>query len=175
MNWLSCEPPKNSRIEATTGRMLVKLEGVAVAGSEAAIKLEQRLLRGRRRVLVEGCLDEAMVAALVDTFEQLQNLIVRAFGDRGELRHDPRQGAQQRGYRDLALAIDLDRHDVASAGFKLQPGATAGDELAHAQLAPRSRVFLGGEVHARRADELRDDDALGTVDDERAVVGHERE
>jgi hypothetical protein len=31
------------------------------------------------------------------------------------------------------------------------------------------------EVHARRTDELRHDDALGAVDDERALVRHERE
>ena len=31
------------------------------------------------------------------------------------------------------------------------------------------------EVDARRADELRHDDALGAVDDEGALVGHERE
>ena len=31
------------------------------------------------------------------------------------------------------------------------------------------------EVDAGRADQLRDDDALGAVDDERALVGHERE
>ena len=31
------------------------------------------------------------------------------------------------------------------------------------------------EEHAGRAVHLRDDDALGAVDDERAVVGHERD
>ena len=36
-------------------------------------------------------------------------------------------------------------------------------------------VHLGGEVDAGRADQLRDDDALGAVNDEGAAVGHERE
>ena len=36
------------------------------------------------------------------------------------------------------------------------------------------RRFLG-EEDAGRAVELRDDDALGSVDDERAVVGHQRD
>ncbi len=31
------------------------------------------------------------------------------------------------------------------------------------------------EEHARRAVQLRDDDALGTVDDEGAVLGHQRD
>ena len=31
------------------------------------------------------------------------------------------------------------------------------------------------EEHARRAVQLRDDDALGAVDDEGAVVGHQRQ
>ena len=38
-----------------------------------------------------------------------------------------------------------------------------------------SRSFGLHQVGARRADELRDDDALGAVDDERAALGHPRE
>ena len=40
----------------------------------------------------------------------------------------------------------------------------------HARLVDRP-----GVIHARRANQLRDDDALGAVDDKRAVLGHERE
>ena len=62
---------------------------------------------------------------------------------------------------------------AALVDLKLEPRAARGDELhlvdAHAV------VHLGGEVHAGRAHELRDNHALGTVDDEGAAVGHERE
>ena len=62
---------------------------------------------------------------------------------------------------------------AALIDLELEPRAARGDELglvdAHAV------VHLGGEVHAGRADELRDDDALGAVDDEGAALRHERE
>src|SRR5207302_177632 len=94
-----------------------------VTGTETPIKLEQRLLGIRSWVLVERRLDEAVVAALVDTFEQRQDLLVRAAGNRGEFGDDARQGAQQRGDRNLALAVDFHGHDVARGGLELQPGA----------------------------------------------------
>src|SRR5690349_12922823 len=43
------------------------------------------------------------------------------------------------------------------------------------QLARRmSLAFVVIEEHARASVQLRDDDALGAVDDERAVLGHQR-
>ena len=60
--------------------------------------------------------------------------------------------------------------------------------ISNSSQAPRRRDQLGGvdvlvgrlvggalEVDARGADQLRDDDTLGAVDDEGALVGHERE
>ena len=60
--------------------------------------------------------------------------------------------------------------------------------ISNSSHAPRRRDHLAGEdvlvrglvgglleVDARRADELGDDDALGAVDDEGALVGHQRE
>ena len=38
-----------------------------------------------------------------------------------------------------------------------------------------ARIHLGAVVHARGTDELRDDDTLGTVDDEGALIGHHGE
>ena len=57
--------------------------------------------------------------------------------------------------------------------LELEPGAARGDELRVVGLD--AVVHLLGEVDARGADELRDDDALGAVDDEGAALGHERE
>jgi len=45
--------------------------------------------------------------------ERWVRLSVGATRDRRELRHHARQSAQQRRHRDLALAVDLDRHHVA--------------------------------------------------------------
>ena len=83
------------------------------------------------------------------------------------------EGAQEHDGGLTALAVDGDHEVAALVDLKLEPRAARGDELhlvdAHAV------VHLGGEVHAGRAHELRDNHALGTVDDEGAAVGHERE
>src|SRR5947207_4494475 len=112
-----------------------------------------------------------MIAPLVNAIEQRQNFLVCSACDGGEVGHDAWQRTQERRHWNLALTVDLDRHHVAAAGLELEPGTTRWNQLAHAQLAPAGWVFLGREINARRADQLGDDDALGAVDDERAVVG----
>ena len=47
MNWLSCELPKNSRIAATTGRILISETGVSPSGSR--IDIRSRTTRSIRR------------------------------------------------------------------------------------------------------------------------------
>ena len=47
--------------------------------------------------------------------------------------------------------------------------------LALKRLRPVLGSSVAGVVDARRADQLADHDALGAVDDERPLVGHERE
>jgi hypothetical protein len=76
----------------------------------------------------------------------------------------------------LALPVDADVGDVLLVDLELEPRAAAGDHLGVDDVASRGGlVGADVEVDARRADELRDDDALGAVDDERAPVGHHRE
>ena len=97
----------------------------------------------------------------------------------GELVEDLLAGQAQRleedGDRLLALAVDAHADLVALVDLELEPCAAAGDD------ARRDDVLVGGlvgravEVDAGRADELRDDDTLGAVDDERALAGLERE
>ena len=83
---------------------------------------------------------------------------------------------EQHGDRLLALAVDADVHDVALVDLELEPRAAARDHLGVDDLLLGSRlVGVDAEVDARRTHELRDDDALGAVDDERAAVGHHRE
>ena len=83
------------------------------------------------------------------------------------------KGAQQHGCALTTLAVDLDDQVTVLVDLKLEPCATSGDEL-HV-MNVYTVVLLGGEVHTRRTDELRDNHALGTVDDKGAALGHERE
>ncbi len=83
---------------------------------------------------------------------------------------------EQRGDRQLPLAVDADVDKVLAVELEIQPGAAIGDH-------PRREQILAGAVrlalvvveeHAGRAVHLADDDAFGAIDDERAVVGHQR-
>ena len=81
--------------------------------------------------------------------------------------------AQERRDRQLALAVDA-REDLALlVDLDLEPGAAVGHQVRQEDLL--LRVLRLHDVGAGRTDELRDDHALGAVDDERAVVGHPRE
>ena len=100
----------------------------------------------------------------VDAAEQRGDLVVLLVADRAE------QGRR----RDLALAVDLDPQLVLVVGLELEPGAAVRDDLGAEQHPARRRVLDLAVVDAGRADELADHDALGAVDDERALVGHPR-
>jgi hypothetical protein len=80
------------------------------------------------------------------------------------------QGAQEDRAVELALAVDAHRQHVLLVVLELHPGAAVRDDLGQVGTRP-----LLGEEDARAAVELRDDDALGAVDDERAVVRHQRD
>ena len=83
---------------------------------------------------------------------------------------------EQHGDRLLALAVDADVDDVLLVDLELEPRAAARDHLGVDDvLLGRGLVGVDAEVDARRAHELRHDDALGAVDDERAAVRHHRE
>ncbi len=83
--------------------------------------------------------------------------------------------AQEGRNGDLALAVDLDGDDVLVGGLELQPGAAVRDQLGVAERASAGGVALQRQVDAGGAYELRDDDALGAVDDEGALLRHQRE
>ena len=84
-------------------------------------------------------------------------------------------GLQQDRHRHLAAAVDAEVQDVFRVELEVQPrAAVRNDAGAEQQLARRMRLALVVfEEHARRAVQLRHDHALGAVDDERAVVGHQ--
>ncbi len=136
-----------------------------VARPETLVDLDQTLVRVLRRVLVEGRCDVLVLRVEVHAREERLHLFARRIPDR----------AQKRGDRQLALAVHLHRDDVLVRRFELEPCAAVRDELRVEQLAARRRVVDGGEVHAGRPHELADDNALGAVDHEGALVGHPRE
>ena len=84
----------------------------------------------------------------------------------------PRRPSARRKTRrqELPLAIDADVEQVLRVVLELDPRAAIRDDLRDEQ-----RLVFGVEERARRPVELRHDDALGAVDDERAVLGHQRD
>ena len=87
------------------------------------------------------------------------------------------QRAQQHGHRQLAATVDAGEQRVLRVELEVQPRAAVRNDAGAVQQLARA-VGLAAvvvEEHARRTVQLRDDDALGAVDDEGAVVGHERD
>ncbi|MNV16396.1 hypothetical protein D3C71_1071570 [compost metagenome] len=83
---------------------------------------------------------------------------------------------QERGHGQLAATVDTRIDDVLGVEFDVEPGTAIRDNAgSEKQLAGRMALALVViEEHARRTVHLRNDDALGAVDDERTVIGHER-
>src|SRR5215470_2002263 len=97
---------------------------------------------------------------LVDGIEGLEDLFV---GLQAE-------SAQEDGAEELALAVDADVERVLLVVLELNPRTAVGNDLAEEVGA----VVRGLKEDARRTVQLRNDDALGSVDDERAVLRHQR-
>src|SRR5581483_6364013 len=139
-----------------------------LAGALLLEDLDQRLLLARGRILLQRQRDEDRVV------EQLQDRLVRA---RVELEAGARilgrQRAEQRRDRQLALAVDAGVDDALLVDLELEPRPAARHQVRGEDLL--RRVLGLHQVGAGRADELRDDHALGAVDDERALLGHHRE
>src|ERR1035441_10283809 len=98
---------------------------------------------------------------VVDGVEGLQYFFVGAQAER----------AQEDGSEELALAIDADVEGVLLVVFKLHPAAAVGDDLAQ-EIGAVVGIL---KENAGRAVELGDDDAFGPVDDEGAVLAHQRD
>jgi hypothetical protein len=82
---------------------------------------------------------------------------------------------QQCRHRQLAAAIDADVDEILGVELEIEPRAAIGNDAGGEQeLARRMGLALVVvEENAGRAVHLRDDDALGAVDDEGAVIGHQ--
>ncbi len=153
-------------------------------GEVVALGVEEEVLQQRLRVVLGRRLAGAQLAVDVE-----QGLVLRVDGVLLQGRHHelgpaealadavgvPADGLEQDRDGLAALAVDADADGLALVDVELEPGAAAGDDLGAGEVAVRGLVGLLVEVDAGRADELRDDDALGPVDDERPLRGHHRE
>src|SRR5215212_3397044 len=90
-------------------------------------------------IALQGRFDKRMIQVGVGVGKQLANLFISA----------KTNGAQQNRHRQLTLAVYLDADDVALAGLKLQPSATAGDPLGPGQIAARAAILFYGKIDAR--------------------------
>src|SRR5208283_4274972 len=80
------------------------------------------------------------------------------------------KGAQENRAQEFALAVDAHVEHVLLVVFEFDPGSAIGNDFAEEVRA----VVRGLKEHARRAVQLADDNALGAVDDEGAVLRHQR-
>src|SRR6185369_12176027 len=98
---------------------------------------------------------------LVDAVEGLENLLVGGKTER----------AQKYGTVEFALSVDTHVKEILGIVLELNPAPAIGYDFAE-EVALGRHAF---EEHAGRAVQLGYNDALGTVDDEGAVFGHQRD
>ena len=110
---------------------------------------------------------------LLRLVELAEDLLV---GEDHALLEEPER-AQERGGEHLAPPVHPHVEDVVGVELELHPRAAVGDHPGREQqLARGDRLALVVvEEHARGALELRDHHPLGAVDDEGALLGHERQ
>ena len=134
------------------------LAGRRLARAELAVDVEQRVVLAGRVVLLQGQHHRLVLAELL-----------------ADLLLGPAERLEQDGDVLLALAVEAYADHVALVDLELEPRTPRRDELRGVDVLVGRLVRGALEVDARGPDELRDDDALGAVDDEGALVGHERE
>ena len=143
-----------------------------LARAGTLVDLDERLVLGGSDValLLPLALEEVEVAdeALDEAGRVL--LVVAEGAQQDEDAHAALAGDAGAGGDVLAgLVLDVELHPLAAVRVD-----RALDELVLAEVA-EAVALAGLEDDAGAADELRHDDALGAVDDERALLGHHRE
>ena len=134
------------------------LGGDLLARTELAVDVLERLLLGEDGVLLQRRGDRLVAG------EVLEDLFAREA-----------ECLEEDGDRLLALAVDANADLVALVDLELEPRTAARDDASGVDVLVGGLLHLALEVDARAADELRDDDTLGAVDDEGAALSHERE
>ncbi len=161
--------------------LLADFESQGLAGVELADLLARQGDAGEDRVRLTpaAALPVLQPLGVQDLGGDVQIELAAALGgeaDRGvELAQDrlvglETQGAQEYRAVELPLAVDAHRQHVLLVVLELHPRAAVRDDLRQVGAGP-----LLGEEDAGAAVELGDDDALRAVDDEGAVVRHQRD
>ena len=88
---------------------------------------------------------------------------------------DRRHGAQQNGHGYRAFAVEPQNKIIRLACVKLHPCAAVRHKLGSRHAPASGCLHLTLKVNTRRANELRHNNALGAIDNERAALCHERE
>ncbi len=79
--------------------------------------------------------------------------------------------AEKRGHGELLLAVDVSVHHVVDVSGELNPRTAERYDTARIELGAVGMGALS-EEHTGAAVELRNDNAFGTIDDERTLFGH---
>ena len=160
------------RLEAALGELARLANGDLLAGLDhdlAGVGVDEIVYRlvAAHAVGVERH-PPAVFRALVD--DLLEERVEDLLAVHAEREH-------QRRHRNLAATVDARMDDVLGVELDVEPGAAIGNDPRREQELARGMglALVVVEEHAGRTVHLRDDDALGAVDDEGAVVGHERD
>ncbi len=129
-----------------------------LAGTQTAVDFQQGILPGLAGILVHGCQNPLIFA------EHTLNLLVGLNA----------QSPDQAGDGQLPVLIDPDPEYVSVIGLVLQPCAPVGDDGGSVGVLV-GLVHLVAVVHTGGPNDLGDDDALRTVDNEGAAIGHHGE
>ena len=168
------------RVEA---ELLVELEA-ADLGGVVALRVEVEVVEKRAPGLGRRRLARAKLAVQVrqGLFLGVHGVLLERLDERGEVAEDfadlrlaHAEGLEEDRHRLLALAVHAHADGVALVDLELEPSPARGNDLDVEHVFVRRFVGEPFEVDARRAHKLRNDDALGAVDDERSTLGHERE
>ena len=150
---------------------------VALVLEEQVVQQGLRALLGRRLARTQLAVDVQQRLVLAADVVLLQGR--QQHRRPGEMLADPlgvpAEGLQQHGDRLATLAVDAHADGVALVDVELEPGTTGRDDLDGEDVLTGGLVQVLVEVDARGPDQLGHDDALGAVDDERALAGHHRE
>ncbi len=144
------------RLDGVLGDLLARLHREVLAGDDDVLCGAQPDQAVGDRPVERA----ALQVQLVDVVEAPDDLVGAA---------QP-EGAQEHRRQELPLAVDAHVEQVLRVVLELDPRAAVGNDLRDVQ-----GLVFRVEERARRAVQLRHDDPLGAVDDERAVLGHQRD
>ena len=150
------------------------LELPDMAGSNTTTTLHHQLVTGHdieRRSLTTQTLGDEL-HAIVGT---VANDLIGVKEHRQNLIGGVAQSTQQDGGRQLATTVNPNEYLILRIEFEVQPGTTIrNDSCGVQQLAGAvGLATVVVEEHTRRAVQLGNDNALGTIDDEGTILGHQ--